>query len=117
MAEWPALHIGSSPWLFLPLQLRPLAIVPHLEQLSTGCCSNEPRMDQASEANTWDVPRFAIHTFDVPACLRSLGIMVCQEATAIVLVKGTCEAPLVALKRTQVRQFDLQKVPWLTTIH
>merc|ERR1719321_200040 len=117
MAEWPALHIGSSPWLFLPLQLRPLAIVPHLEQLSTGCCSNEPRMDQASEANTWDVPRFAVYTFEVPACLRSLRIMVCQEPTTIVLVKSPGEAPLVTFKRTQVRQFDLQNVPGLTTIH
>mmetsp|Transcript_20753 Transcript_20753/g.67150 ORF Transcript_20753/g.67150 Transcript_20753/m.67150 type:complete len:531 (-) Transcript_20753:214-1806(-) len=90
-----------------------LALVPHGQQLGRRGGPNQPRVDEPSEAHARDVARAAVDALKVPDGLGRLRIVVSQEPPTIVFVESAAEAPFVALQRSQVQDFNLEKIAWL----
>lgn len=91
-----------------------LAVVPDLEEFVTRSRSNEARVNETGKADTRKVTARAVDAFNVPNGLGSPGVVVRQEATAVLLGKGPRKAPFVAIETTQSKEFDLEKIARLS---
>mmetsp|Transcript_37629 Transcript_37629/g.53068 ORF Transcript_37629/g.53068 Transcript_37629/m.53068 type:complete len:210 (+) Transcript_37629:4149-4778(+) len=72
--------------------------------------SNQSWMDQTSEFDTGNVTTGAIDPVQIPACLASAGVVICQEASSVLLGKGTRKAPFVTVQASQVQKLHFEQV-------
>jgi hypothetical protein len=68
-------------------------------------------VDEPRELDAGDVARLAVDALEVPASLRRLGVVVREEAAAVVLVERAREAP--GLERAEVEDLDLEQIAGL----
>jgi hypothetical protein len=68
-------------------------------------------VDEPRELDAGDVARLAVDALEVPARLRRLGVVVREEAAAVVLVERAREAP--GLERAEVEDLDLEQIAGL----
>jgi len=60
-------------------------------------------MDEAREADAGNVAALAVHSLEVPDCLRGRREVISQEATSVVPVECSSKSPLVSWKRAQLQ--------------
>lgn len=87
--------------------------VPLCKHFSRGCTTQDAWVHQTRKTHTGNVPARAVDTVKVPDGLGRLGIVLVEEAAAILLVEDTREAPWLMVKRLDVSDVDNEHVTWL----
>ena len=86
------------------------ALVPLGQQFVRRGTADQSGMGQAGKPHARDVPRRGVDAVEVPDGLGRVGIMVGEEATAVIAGEDAGESPLVAPQAADVEDVDDQDV-------
>ena len=93
-----------------------LATVPLIQQLLGRGAADQARVGDAGETHTGNVAGGGVDALQIPDGFGGLGVVIGEEATAVLLGEDARESPFIALQGADIKNVDHQDVAGLGPI-